>query len=315
MIVKKTRLVEAPETEVVDGEVVEPGTAQSNKSITPSERKDYAAEFSNAKSTEREEAVVNRFIRQWSIDKNIDANVKKISEPLKDEMMSLREKAFDPITNPILTFLENYLSGNQMTSDQFIVLNNMWSDKTIGRQELIARTPDDCILQNSNLWGKPLNDISFIVKTYLWLSDIGNIKRYVDFKKLAKSLTAHAKANKESSSTLLTVLSTNFTLGGDRKAEIPETDATAKYIRDVIIFVNPNDVGGQIQNTETIEKNLIILSEISPTGITAEDSVKAQANQEDVTVDEIKGMFKSGEMTKKDFLKIYKFAEMQGWIR
>lgn len=315
MKVKKTRLMEAPDAEVVDGEVVEPGTAQRAGALMPSERKDYAAEFSKAKSVEREEAVVKRFIRQWSLDKNIDSNVKRISEPLTREMLSLREKAFDPLTNPVLTFLENYLSTSQMTPDQFIVLNNMWSDGTIGRQELLLKTPDECILQNSYLWKKPLNDIPFIVKTYLWLSDISNIKRYVNLKTLAKGLSAYMASNGKTSS-MLTTLNVNFTTGeGGKLPEIPETKATAEYIRDVVVFVDSKNPSGDVNEAKTIEENLTILSELSPTGISDEDILKAQANQEDVTVEEIQGMFKSGNMTKKDFLKIYKFAQMQGWLK
>lgn len=300
---------------------------QGGKKVRKAGRReyDYADSFSKAGSASQQEAVVSRFIRDWSKAAGIDSKVKKIATPLKDEIMSLREAGFDENRNHVLPFLRAYLpSADNMGPDQFIVLSNMWSSGTIGKKELTATSPQQCILLNKNLWDMPLNDIGFIVQTYLWIMQRGTLERYIDFKALrdnvlaamrdAKLKSREAKESAVFGGNTLPALYTpyvNFVLS--EPDELSSIEARKK-LRDTIVFEDNGDVAGKIHSADQIEGMLAVIEDTfpKPEGNAAfEDEASAQRT----TIPEVDAMFKSGKMGRDDFLKIYKAAEMQGWTR
>lgn len=301
---------------------------------------DYADRLSSAKSASAESTTASKFIRDWSTENGIQARVKKIQKPFASEILSLGERAFDETTNPILSFLKVYLREHDMTEDQFITLNNLWAHGIIGRKEMSnisSGSPEQhCVIFNQTLWLQSPDDIEFIVRTYLWLGKISNLERYVDFKRFLgesvglnektfehkdrngmfdfkkKSLAIDASqkglAKPASGSGVGEYINYEFAAGVSKDAEF------ARRIRDVIIFVD-GDENGTVRMANEIEKGLTLLSEVAPKDDEDGESVQDKANKTDATEDSVNALFKNGEMTKDDFLKIYKVAGVKGWLK
>lgn len=312
---------------------------EASKSPAP-EKVDYADRFSRAKSASSESSTASRFIRDWSTENGIQARVKKIQKPLASEIISLGERAFDEVTNPILSFLKVYLRERDMTEDQFITLNNLWAHGIIGRKELnktSGGSPEQhCVIFNQTLWSQSPDDVEFIVRTYLWLGRISNLERYIDFKRLLgesvglnektfkhqdrngrfdfkkKSLAIDAgqkgPAKPASGSDVGECINYEFAAGVSKDAEF------ARRIRDAIIFVD-GDENGAVRMANEIERGLTLLSEVAPKDGEDGESVMDKANKTDATEESVNALFKDGEMTKDDFLKIYKVAGVKGWLK
>lgn len=331
MIVRKTkssngvRLTEADDdVEVIDvspDDVLDAGQAHADAassdidmSVQTKGNYDYASAFSKAGSVSQQETIVKRYIREWSKAAGIDAQVKKIQEPLVDEMMSLQASAFDGETNPILLFLETYLRNNELTPDQFKELNNLWSDRVITNEQLHAASAKDHIILNQNLWKKPLTDIEFIVQSYNWLSKINNIKRYVTIADLIDALRKSKFDAAESSVQFGSGLVPdgffqNFTFADADK--LKDDNSTAVMIRNAIVFV-VGDPSGDIKSAADIEKGLMALERIGKDSA-KKDTLNDQTVDVKVSNDDISKMMSSGELSRDDFLKIYKYAKMRGW--
>ena len=328
MIVKKTKningvrlneadaeAIDASADDVLDAGQVYVGAVSDDD--TPAQAKgnyDYASAFSKAGSVSRQRTIVKRYIREWSKSASIDARVKKIQGPLVDEMMSLQDSAFNEETNPILLFLKTYLRSNELTPDQFKELNNLWSDRVVTNEQLRAASAQDHIIMNQNLWKKPLTDIEFIVQSYNWLSKMNNIKRYASIEGLTQALRKSKLAAAESSARLDSGIVPdgffkNFTFAdADR---LRDDDGTAAMIRNAIVFVDGNP-SGDIKSASDIERGLMALERIGKDSA-EKDTLRDRTVDVKVSNDDISKMMSSGELSRDDFLKIYKYAEMRGW--
>lgn len=302
----------------------------------------YADRFSRAKSASAESSAASKFIRDWSTENGIQARVKKIQKPLASEIISLGERAFDEVTNPILSFLKVYLREHDMTEDQFITLNNLWAHNIIGRKEMNktgSGSPEQhCVIFNQTLWSQSPEDIEFIVRAYLWLGRIGNLERYIDFKKFLgesveldektlehkdrngrfdfkkRSLAVDADQNGNGPSETYAGSGVDDCVNRAFAAGVSKDAELARRIRDAVIFVDGNEQG-TVRRANEVEKGLTLLSEIAPMGDDAGESVTDLANRTDATEGSVNALFKSGEMTKDDFLKIYKVAAVKGWLK
>lgn len=276
----------------------------------------YADAFNRAGSVSQQESIVKRFIREWSKAYRIDAKVKKIQAQLVDEMMTLGASSFDQITNPILTFLSTYLKSNELTPDQFIELNNMWANKVISSAQLQAESPQEHILLNHNLWKKPLTDISFIVRSYNWLSNEGNIKRYVSFDRLKKALQGFIRDNKLHNAEGAVQFGQGLVPQGFFKnfifVDSDSVNITAEMLRNAIVFVDGKNPAGDINSAIDIERWLTMLENVGKDD-NQKDTLKDRVVDVKVSDKDIDDMMKGGTLSEDDFLKIYKYAERRGW--
>jgi hypothetical protein len=297
--------------------------------------------FDNAESVSDASSAVSEFILDWSTKNGIQKRVEKIQEPLASEIISLGERAFDEATNPILSFLKVYLREHDMTEDQFITLNNLWAHNIIGRNEMNntgSGSPEQhCVIFNHTLWSQRPDDIEFIVRSYLWLGRISNLERYIDFKLiLGESVGLNEKTfkhkdrngrfdfkNKSLAIDAVNNGAVNPTKNGSDVIDciyyellvgVSKDDKFARRIRNAIIFVDCDEFG-TVRMASDVERGLTALSEIAPKADEDGESVKDRANQTDATEESVNALFKDGEMTKDDFLKIYKVAGVKGWLK
>lgn len=175
--------------------------------------------------------------------------IEVIKAPLKRELMNLGNKAFNPETNPILTFLTTYFSlssDNKFTEDQFKGLLSMWYEGIIDNKDLKKKGPADHIIFNKNLYG--MTDNTFIVQAYGWLSKESNVKEYVDITKpddkrmiYIRDVIMHPGAGRDDSG--------KFTTSTMRFKNI-------KDFRNFIIYVDKDRPEGDINTAAEIQRRL-----------------------------------------------------------
>lgn len=306
-----TEVIDVTADDVIDAVPPTADDIDSGKRAPTAAEYDYVTKFKRAGSVSQQENIVKRFIRQWAEKSGIGAKIKKIQEPLVAEMMSLQANAFDELTNPILSFLNVFLKDNSMSSDQFVVLNNMWSHRTISNKHLTMNSPTDCIIYNADLWKKPLNDIEFITQSYLWLSSIRNITRYASIENIQKFVAGQLVQ----SNTVVPLEIVNDVLDSLSKTTqkmVKTDDATAVMIRNAIIFDDANEIG-TVKSAEAIQHGLELLESIGTDRVRdLDDDVD---DMENVSDDDIADILKNGKLDRNNFLKIYKFAKGKGWTR
>ena len=197
--------------------------------------------LTNAKDIE---LYIDKFIAEYPPLAAIgEAKIDKIRPALKREMMSVGDKAFQPETNPILTFLQTFYSmGREFGSeDKFKTLLSMWSDGVVDDKDLKKRGPNEHIIFNTLLYDK--SDVPFIVKSYEWLSNAKNIGGYIDLDSV-------------------TVDGLKDVLGPG--VDVREVPKQAKDFRDLIIFKNPSNPDGSINDAAEIQKRLQALEDSHP---------------------------------------------------
>lgn len=257
--------------------------------------------------------LIDRFIEVWStgldrIYSNFKSKIDTIKVPLNDTMVSLGANAFDDTTNPILIYLETFLGklGKTMTADGYIELNNLFADNIIKTKHLRMSGPDKCIIFNEHLWSK--GDVQFIVKSYFWLNNETNVKRYLDYEKEDSvrnwiRMTFNVEGMRDDAGRFLSGIKVFKNI----------TD-----FRNFIIYENKDDVEGEIHQPEIISRLL--------KGLEAASGFKTEDTEEDdydrmkkspYTEEEIDKITKGGlvGLDKAKAGKLMSYFRTKGWIK
>ena len=194
------------------------------------------------------EEFIKVFIYQCDLLKSFSKQVTKIYDPLVRLMRSLGDRAYQPETNPMLTFLNSYFAqGNEFDSaDQFKALAGWWGDGIVIDKNLKETKVENSILLNPNLYNMSNN--TFIVQAYYWLGDKKNVKAYLNLE-TTKDLDAVKSLEKQ----------IKYILGpqgrtADGRFDFKKVDY--KKFRDLIIFVNPESPRGPINEASEIQARL-----------------------------------------------------------
>lgn len=215
-MIKLTRTILTESTAVIADDIIDSSNLSAEvKSALKAH--DWSRAYDARVSDAEGNAIVDLFLKHFDKFKDYQDKIKGIKEPLTRQIRNMKGEGFDDATNPFLEFLENYLQNNSLSEDNFIELNNMWSNGIISDNMLKEKDLSKNILLNSDLYNK--QDKQFIVQAFSYLSDKKNIDKNIDLQRLLN------------------------------KAELEDSDYI-KY-RDSVIYNN-----GKINDAQTIKVKL-----------------------------------------------------------
>lgn len=263
---KFKRLVEAPG----DDKPISPVSRRPSEYTVdnlPDETKDliekgqWTQAYRTLTNTREIEVFINYFIDNCDLLVNFKDKLKPIRDVLVRTMMSLGDRAFQEETNPLLRFLNSYLGvGDKKfdSADQFRNLVNWWSEGIITDKNLRETSVDKSILLNDNLYD--MQNSTFIVQAYYWLSKKNNVKAYIN---LDKESVRNAVQETEDRINYIVGPQGRLPAGwglthndGKHGGEFDYKKINYEDFRNMIIFVNPDDRKGAINPAEEIQARL-----------------------------------------------------------
>lgn len=162
--------------------------------------------------------------------------------PAKDLVLKVfRETGLTEAEDPFIGFINGYCkknSGSSLTKPMMTMLNNDYADDTLSFDDIAGTGVDgtDHVIFNKDLYGKPQDDVEYIVNAYQWLSYASNVSR----------INADALSELKADGSIYKNLSPLLQGIKDKKVSDP------KAVRDAIIYENgkPN---GKINTKHDIE--------------------------------------------------------------
>jgi len=251
---KFRKLVEAPG----DDEPISPVSRKPSEYTVenlPDETKEliekgqWTQAYRTLSNTREIETFINYFIDNCDLLVNFKEKLKPIRDVLVRTCMSLGDRAFQEETNPLLKFLNTYFKvGDKKfdTADQFRNLVNWWSESIITDKNLREESVDKSILLNDNLYD--MQNSTFIVQAYYWLSKKNNVRPYIDLDK--ESVRDAIKPTEERINKIL------GPQGRKKNGQYDFKKISYEDFRDMIIFAN-GDTTGSINSAEEIQARLL----------------------------------------------------------
>ena len=255
------------------------------------------------------DAFLDLFLQKYKPFESFQDRIEAIKPVLKRVFMSLGSKAFKPETNPLLAFLPSYFSlssSNKFTQDQFRSLTSLWSQGIIDDKMLRKHEPKDHIIFNHNLYD--MQNMTFIVQAYNWLSKESNVQPYINLKD---------RNVRNFDSDIEYVIGKQ---GRDKLGRFTAKEINYKLFRDMIIFENA-DSAGRINDASEIQARLKRLQMKDSRYNKDEDEQekpkeKVVVRPEKYSKDEINTIFTSGlnNLKKSSVNKILNYFKDQGWM-
>ena len=250
------RLVEAPGDEDKPISPVSRKPSEYTVDNLPDETKaliekgQWTEAYRTLTNTREIEVFINYFIDNCSELSEIKPEkMEPIHDVLVRTLMSLGDRAFQVETDPLLKFLNTYLSkgGNSFsTADQFRNIVTWWSEGIITDKNLRETDEAKCILLNHYLYD--MHNSTFIVQAYYWLSKKNNVRAYIDLDK-----ESIRKAVQEVEARIVHILGPQ---GRRDNGQFDFKKINYEDFRNMIIFVNSNPTG-QINTAEEIQARLL----------------------------------------------------------
>ena len=214
------------------------------------EKGQWTAAYRTLVNTREIEVFINYFIEKCpELSEIKPEKMAPIHDVLVRTLMSLGDRAFQEETNPLLKFLNTYLSrgGNSFsTADQFKNVVTWWSEGIITDKNLRETDVVKCILLNPNLYD--MQNSTFIVQAYYWLSKKNNVRAYIDLDK-----ESIRNAVQEVEARIIQILGPQ---GRRENGQFDFKKINYEDFRNMIIFVNSNPAG-EINTAEEIQARLV----------------------------------------------------------
>lgn len=264
-------------------------------------------------NTQDIEVFIEYFLMKYDGLKSFQRQLRPIHDVLSRAMMSLGDRAYQPETNPLLTFLNTFFAqGSEFArADQFSTLIGWWGDGIVVDKNLKETKVENSILLNSNLY--TMSDNTFIVQAYYWLGDKRNVRAYLDLE-TTRDLDPVVSIEKQ----------IKYILGpqgrrDDGKFDFKKVDY--KKFRNLIIFVNPESPRGAINTAAEIQARLTRMQEAvnAVKELSGEDEAEVENKiyARRYTTDSLNKILTSGlsKFTKDDADVLLSYFKDRGYIR